>query len=189
MNRMYEENIRQGKPLPDFGGTDDYQVSVTLHGSVQDPMFVSFLEQVGNERLATYSTEDLLLLDTIRRGERVPERLMTHAPKLIDQGVIERVGRGRGTRYILSQRFYRFLGEGGVYTRRRGLDRETNKQLLLSHIRDNRVYGSPLGELGQVLPALSKGQIQALLRELKAERLIHCVGRTRSGRWFAGPGG
>ena len=189
MDRMYQENIKESKPLPDFWGTDDFQVSVTLHGSVQDPMFVSFLEQVGNERLAMYSTEDFLVLDAIRRGERVPEALGGHVPKLVDQGVIERVGRGRGTRYVLSQRLYRFLGEGGVYTRRRGLDRETNKQLLITHIRENRTHGSPLRELSQVLPALSKGQIQALLRELKAERLIHCVGRTRSGRWFAGPGG
>ena len=188
MDRMYQENIKESKPLPDFWGTDDFQVSVTLHGSVQDPMFVSFLEQVGNERLAMYSTEDFLVLDAIRRGERVPEALGGHVPKLVDQGVIERVGRGRGTRYVLSQRLYRFLGEGGVYTRRRGLDRETNKQLLITHIRENRTHGSPLRELSQVLPALSKGQIQGLLRELKAEGLIHCVGRTRSGHWFPGPG-
>jgi len=31
-NRMFEESIRQAKPLPDFAGTDQYQVALTLHG-------------------------------------------------------------------------------------------------------------------------------------------------------------
>src|SRR5439155_11707415 len=32
MDRMFEGCIRESKPRPDFTGTDDYQVSVTLHG-------------------------------------------------------------------------------------------------------------------------------------------------------------
>jgi ATP-dependent DNA helicase RecG len=189
VNLMFQESIKHSKPLPDYRGSDDFQVSVVFQGSVQDPMFVSFLEQIGHERLATYATEDFLLLDAIRREERIPESLSPRVPNLVDQGIIERIGRGRGTRYVLARRFYRFLGESGVYTRRRGLDRETNKQLLLAHLRDTHRVGSPLRELCQVLPALSRGQVQTLLRELKAEGLVHSVGRTRAARWFPGPRG
>ena len=45
---------------------------------------------------------------------------------------------GRGVRLMLSRQFYRYIGKAGTYTRKRGLDRETNKELLLKHIRGNR---------------------------------------------------
>ena len=67
-----------------------------------------------------------------------------------------------------------------------GLDRETNKELLLKHIRDNRKEGSQLRELRQVLPALSRDQVQSLLRGLKSEGRIYKVGATRAARWYPG---
>jgi ATP-dependent DNA helicase RecG len=103
---------------------------------------------------------------------------------LADQGVIETIGRGRGTRYILSRQFYVMTDRKGVYTRKRGLDRETNKALLLKHIRDNAGAGVPLNELFQVLPALSRYQIQRLLQELRDEGLTRNVGTTKASRWF-----
>ena len=39
----------------------------------------------------------------------------------------------------------------GVHTRRVGLDRDTNKELLLRHIRQNNAVGTPFKELQQVL--------------------------------------
>lgn len=41
-------------------------------------------------------------------------------------------------------------------------------------------------EFRQVLPALSRSQIQVLLRELRKERSIHSVGATKAARWFPG---
>lgn len=90
-----------------------------------------------------------------------------------------------GLRYILSRRFHKFLGKGGTYTRAVGLDTETNKQLLLKHLRDNRAEGSRIGELMGVLPALSRGQIKGLLNELRTEGRAYCVGKTSAERWFS----
>ena len=39
-----------------------------------------------------------------------------------------------------------------------------------------------------VLPSLTRNQIQTLLKELKAEEKTHPVGATRSARWYPGPG-
>jgi ATP-dependent DNA helicase RecG len=103
---------------------------------------------------------------------------------LIDIGVVERVGRGRE---ILAQRYYKMVGKKGVYTRKKGLDRDTNKALLLKHIEENDRDGSPLKDLMQVLPALNRNRIQRLLRELKADGKIHSVGTTRAARWHSAP--
>jgi len=106
---------------------------------------------------------------------------------LKDRGIIELTGRGRGAKPILSRRFYAFLGKKGVYTRKRGLDRETNKALLLQHIQHFRQEGSRLQDLKQVLPQLTHDQIQKLMRELKDDGKVHMIGTTNSARWFPGP--
>ena len=70
-----------------------------------------------------------------------------------------------------------------MYTRKRGLDRETNKGLLIKHISDNDKEGSRFLDLRQVLPALSEDQIKSLIKELKSEGRIFCIGKTRAGVW------
>jgi ATP-dependent DNA helicase RecG len=183
---IYRTCIQQSKPLPDFSRTSEHSVWVTLHGQIQDPEFLRFLEEIGRERLAAFATEDFLVLDLVHREQRVPAFLKPRLEPLIDQGIIERIGRGRGVRYLLSRRFYRFLGQPGVYTRRRGLDRETNKALLLKHIEDSGSAGATFGELQEVLPALSRDQVQTLLRELKRDGQIRVEGTTKAARWFLG---
>ncbi len=61
------------------------------------------------------------------------------------------------------------------------------KELLLQHIRDSGRGGASLFELQQVLPGLSRGQIQTLLRELRREAKIRVEGVTKGARWYAGP--
>jgi hypothetical protein len=111
-------------------------------------------------------------LDAVQREEALPEDLKERLPHLLDEGIIERIGRGRGVRFILSRKFHSFLGQHGAYTRRKGLDRETNKALLCKHILENQEAGSAFHDLEQVLPALSRNQVQKLLQELKAEGRI-----------------
>ena len=183
---IFRESIRESKPLPDFSHTDAHTVWLTLHGDVQDPEFLRFLEEIGREQVAAFGVDDFLVVDLVRREQRVPDPLRSRVEHLLEQGIIERVGRGRGVRLLLSQRLYRRIGKAGVYTRKRGLDRETNKELLLKHIQVNQDEGSRLGELVQVLPALSRAQVQNLLRSLKHEGRIHKVGTTRAARWYPG---
>ena len=183
-NRMFEESIRQSKPLPDFTGTDDFQVALALRGDVQDPQFLRFLEKVGQERLRTFRTEDLLVLDLVHRGRDVPDEFAVYRDGLVDQGLIETVGRGKQLRCMLSRQFYAFLGKRGVYTRKRGLDHDTNKALLLKHIRENAATGSKLNELMQVLPALSRRQVQKLVSQLKVEQAVTSTGRIASTKWY-----
>lgn len=183
MNRIFEECIKESKPRPDFTGTDDYQVSFILKCEVQDVQFLRFLEQVGQERLSSFTTQDFLLLDLIHREQHVTENIKARLPFLFDQGIIEKVGRGK---YILSKRFYTFLGKKGIYTRKKGLDWETNKELLLKHIKDNNKEGSRLQELMQVLPSSSRTQVQTMLRELREEDRVYHVGTTNSSRWYIG---
>jgi len=158
---------------------------LTLHGQVNDPAVLSMMERIGQETLATFSTHDFLLVDLIHREQPVPEPLRARLPVLVDLGVIERVARGD---YILGRRYYAAAGKQGVYTRKKGLHRDARKALLLQHISENAASGSRLSDLHQVLPAHGRGQLQVLLRELRAEGKVHVRGLTKSARWYPGPG-
>ena len=181
MNLMFELSIKQAKALPDFKGTDRMHVRVTLDGLVQDPKLLTMMEKIGMETLKSFNTGDLLVVNHIRREQPVPETLRDRIAHLLDLGVIERVARGR---FILGRRYYAAVGKKGVYTRKRGLDRGTNKELLLKHIRENAKTGSQMDEFYQVLPGLVRSQIQVLLRELRAEGRIHVLGMTSAAKWF-----
>ena len=183
-NLMFKETICQSKPLPNFDHTDETQVFLTLPGDIQDPRFLRFLEKVGQERLKSFSIEDFLILDLVHREESIPQKWQLNVKNLIEMGILERYSRGRGVRYLFSRRYYNFIGKKGIYTRKRGLDRETNKKLLLKHISEQDSTGSRLQELMQVLPMLSKNQVQTLLRELKKSDLVHRQGTTRGALWF-----
>ena len=180
---IYRECIRHGKRVPDFARTDAHWVWVTLHGEVADPEFLRFLEEIGQERLVAFGTDDFLVVDLVRRDQSIPDVLRPRVEPLLEKGVLERVGRGRGARLLLSRRFYRHLGKAGVYTRNRGLDRETNKALLLKHITDTGIEGVPLAELSQVLPSVPRSTLQRLLRELRDDGRIGVVGQRRAARW------
>lgn len=184
MNLIFEESIRQGKLRPDFAGSDRYQVVITLHGQVQDPHFVRFLEQIGREIQVSFDVHDFLLLDLVHREEPIPPDLHPRLRRLTEIGVVETIGRGRGARYLLARRFYATTGRRGVYTRRRGLDREQNKALLLKHLRETRPRGCAISELHQVVPNISRAMVKRLLDELRREGKVCMRGKQRWARWF-----
>ena len=186
MNLMFERAIRQGKPRPDVSGTSAHEVRLCLNGLIGDPAFVRFMERLGEETLRGFSTHDFLVLDHLHREQPLNEALRARLPGLVEMGAVEPTGRGKGTRYLLSHRLYEALGAKGVYTRKLGLDRDTNKALLRRHVERNQAVGARMEEFRQVLPALARSEIQVLLRELVAEQAIHKRGVTRAARYYPG---
>lgn len=182
-DKMFQDSIRQGKAEPDFRGTDAHQVSVTLSGEVQDPRFLRFLEKISMERQKSFSTMDLVVLDRVSRDLALWPAFKQRLPVLVEEGLLERVGR----RYILSHRFQKFLGRKGEYSRKRGLGADAQKTLLLEHIVRSGSEGCQFREFQQVVPNLSRDQLQTRLKELKAEGRAHTVGVTKNARWFQGP--
>ncbi len=183
-NRMFQLCARESKQPPDYSGTDDYEVFLTLYGKVQDPRFLTFLEKIGRERQVSFEATDFITLDLINRKEKLPQWARDRMPALLKSGVVERIGR----KYMLSRKYYEFVDRKGVYTRKRGLDRETNKQLLLKHIKDNKNQGSQFRDLKEVLPSLSRDQVKKILAEMKREKNICVVGKTSAARWYPGTG-
>ena len=75
---------------------------------------------------------------------------------------------------------------GGTFTRLKGLDNGTNKELLIRHMKDMDNPGLKLSDFQLVLPSLSVRQIQWLLKDLEATSRAYVLGRTKAARWFLG---
>ena len=181
MNLMYELSIKEAKELPDFSGTDDHFVCITLHGIVIDKKMLSLINKIGNDRLESLATADFLVIDALYNEKHLTEKLQARLKRLTELGIVEHRGRNK---YVLSRGLYEVSGKSGVYTRKIGLDRDTNKELLLKHIRENGEKGTPFREFEQVLPSLSRNQIKVLIRELKQSDLIYVFGKTSAARWY-----
>ena len=162
MNLIYEISIMEAKELPDFTGTDNNFVSLTLNGLIIDKKMLSVIKKIGEDRLESFSTSDFLIVNALYHENPISEYLRPRLKWLADIGVVDHVGRNR---YVLSRQLYAAVGKTGVHTRIVGLDRDTNKELILTHIQKNR--GTRFNELQQVLPSLSRGEVQVLMRELK----------------------
>ncbi|MEN6388150.1 MAG: ATP-binding protein [Candidatus Cryosericum sp.] len=181
---MYGQAIRQSKRLPDLAGTNESMVRLTLDGRVLNPALLRFFEQLGDERTNSLHVEELLVLDMLSRDEAIPTHLKPRVSGLIQQGLIETVGRGRGTRYILSRRLYSAMGRPGKYTNRKGLDKDENKALIMKHLISSP-HGAVIRDLEDVLPHKTRSQIHALLRELVSDGDIARTGNRRAGKWIA----
>lgn len=181
MNLMYELGVREAKGLPDFTGTDDDFVNLTLNGIVLDKNMLSVIRRIGDERMEALSTGDFLVINALYHEMRVEANLKTYLPKLVDLGIVEHVSRNK---FVLARSLYAAAGKAGVHTRKVGLDRNTDKELLYAHIRSNGENGTPLKELLQVLPGHSRKQVQALTYELRDEERIYCEGTTKAARWY-----
>lgn len=183
MNLMFELSVQEAKPLPDFTGTDDFFVSVTLNGLILDKAMLSVIHRISEKFTEPMlSTEDFLAIDALYHERSLNEKMLSRLGRLTEMGIVEHIGRKK---YVLARSLYAATGKTGVHTRHVGLDRDTNKELLLKHIRANNAVGTPFKELQQVLPGLDRNQIRVLMRELRAEGRVFSEGTTSATRWYA----
>ena len=168
MNIIYENCIKESKQTPNFMGSDKNEVFVTLDGQIYDKNFLVFLERLGEETLKSFSSDDFYVLDCISREKTIPERISDRIKHLLDAGAIESVGKGRGSKLILSKSFYSFIGKKGVYTRQKGLDRNTNKELILNMLAElsTKEISEILGKTEGATRVLVHRAMNALKKEL-----------------------
>ena len=183
VNLMIEQAVRQTKPLPDFSASLGHEVSLILNGVVQNPAFLRYIDRLGEDALSSFQTIDFLTLDSLAREQALTDAMKSRIPKLLEAGAVESQGRGKGQHHFLSRPLYEEMGKPGVHTRRKGLDHETNKALLLQHLSSCRDHCAPIRELEQVLPAQSRSAILRMLKELQERGKVQLIGKGPAQRW------
>lgn len=181
MNDIFKMTISEGKGLPDLSRSDKHTVVLVIPAQVKDPAFILFLEKVARERNIQLSDDEIFALERIRESNQFGALDRSIRKKLLEAGLVEKVGTTRDAQYILSHLFYTRRNETGVYTRLRGLDRAVKKELILKHITLNgKGYAE---EFEKVFPELSKNVVSNMLTELKKKGKIRHKGARRTGYW------
>lgn len=182
IDKMISVCVREAKPLPDYTRTSPSRVVVEFHGDIDEDL-LRVIDRIGQEELEGFSPYDFLAINCVYRDLPMPLDCAVSAKRLVERGVFEETSRGRSTRLTLSRRVYRALGREGTYTRKRGVDDETNTSLLVQHLRQKGDEGAPIRELEHVLPHLSRTQIRTLLSRLRSDGHIALEGEKRAARW------
>jgi len=89
LNLIYEQSVREAKPLPHFNGSDDYCVKLTMDLKVIHPKMLALMQQISEEKLDVMSTDDYLLLGAIYRGEDMRGIDPSHFNHLVEIEIIK----------------------------------------------------------------------------------------------------
>lgn len=179
MDIIFYETIAEGKGLPTLQSTHDPSISLTIPATLKDQYFVDFISSVAQKYQVTFSTREIIELEKIRQGEKIKQPLFKD--KFIELGIIERLGRGQGTYYILSHNYYKHTNSTGRHTRLSGLSRSAKRLLILEHLDRNKIVRN--ADLQEALPEMDMKTISALLKGLAKEGLIEHEGSKRTGYW------
>ncbi len=178
LDRVFKNNIMDGKGIPHFSDSDPDYVVLNIPSKVQDINFVEYLQKISAEKQITFNEiEDIIFMENIRTDGKSNNK--EKIVKFIKLNLIEKVGTGRGVRYILSKDYYGFIDKKEEYTRRKWIDKNIQKELLLQYFKDHK-----LGRMSDFLrlfdDRLTRRQIQGLLKILKTDGFIYFNGKPRS---------
>ncbi len=187
VNRMFAEQLRVGRPAPDYGrSTDDAVVAVIPGGPADLNVTRWVLEQ--EQQGAPLSLGELQVVGELLQERRVTTGQMatvlqrteteTRATlqRLVERGVIEARGEGRARTWHLSAAAYRQMSEPSAYVRIRGFEPLQQEQMVLAYV---AAHGRITRGQAAQLCAVSPEQAGALLKRLSDRRLLLRQGERR----------
>ncbi len=179
LDDIFGETIKDGKGLPDLSQSDESMVRLIIPAQVKDISFILFIEKVSAERGIIFSFEELYQLEKIRENQIVSN--LDYRKKFIDIGIIERIGKTSGSKYLLSHKYYSHEGKTGIHTKLIGISRQKQKELIISHLSKNSK--GLLNDFKDIFPELKRMDISNLLQELKREEKVEFCGSSKKGFW------
>lgn len=175
LDDIFRQSIKDGKGLPDLNKTTKDMVRLSIPAQVKDKDFILYLERVTNEHQVLFSFEEIYELEKIREHQKIEK--LEFKDKFIKLGIIEPIGKGRGTKYILSNRYYETIGQSGKHTRIKGFYRNQLKELILNHIKDGKP--SQRTDFMTGFSEYKPKDISNILQELKKEEKIVFIGNKK----------
>ena len=181
INLMFELSVREAKALPDYTRSDASNVRLTINGLLIDPALLRMIQNIEEQTLTQFATEDFLVLHELSSGYRPSKVYASRIPRLVDLGLLEKVERGH---YVLSRKYYIQKGEPGTHTRRVGLIAEECKALIEKHIRLSGNRGVPIKEFQELLSGTPSRRVSYFLDQMKRIGRLRAEGRGRGALWF-----
>jgi ATP-dependent DNA helicase RecG len=188
IDRIYEGMLRYGRPAPDYEMSDASSVVLIMPKSDADTGFLEMILRHEEQTGTVMPIDSLIILSRLRHERRLTtadltadtqkseQTTRTAIEKLVEAGLVEAHGTGRGRTYTLSAKVYRRAGQKAAYVRQAGFDPIQQEQMVLAYIEK---HGSiKRGEVAD-LCHLSPPQAYRLLKRLKEQGQIQQTGERR----------
>ena len=146
IDRIYEGMLRYGRPAPDYEMSDTTSVIVILLTSDADTGFLEMILRHEERNGTAMPIDSLIILSRLRHERRLTtadltadtqkseQATRTALEKLVEAGLVEAHGTGRGRTYTLSAKVYRHVGQKATYVRQAGFDPIQQEQMVLKFI-------------------------------------------------------
>lgn len=181
VDKIFHDQLRLGRPAPDYSRTDTTGVRVILQGGKANLEFARFVYEQ-NDAGQTLTLDDLLVLNSlfyerhidsesagrlIQKGIGEGRRVLA---KLHEQGFIEAKGEKKGRIYHLSAGLYRRLGQPEGYVRAHDIDAVRQEGLVIECIQAHgKITRGQLIRLLGISPGQARRVLERMIRSGKIE--------------------
>lgn len=192
INRMFEATLRVGREAPDFTRSTDEKVTAAFPTSTPDLALARFILEREQATGTPFRLEDLQVLHELRREsdlstaeaaalmQKTDGQTRAALARMVESGLVEARGSGRGRRYHLAAAVFRAVKEPWAYVRVRTFDALQQEQMVLAFVdAHGSINRSQAAELCQLAPA----QASALLKRLATGGALEMVGERRGAHY------
>ena len=165
IDRIYEGSLLYGRVLPDYSQSTSNSVRLFIPRGVPDKAFVRMISEEQQRLGHSLPIYSLLVLNALKQLhqatlqevaqmlKREESRIKTTIETLVESGLVEALGTGRGRRYMLSAKAYG-TGNAVHYVRQKGIDEVRYEGLILELARkQGKVKRADVVELLHISPA------------------------------------
>ena len=187
IDRIYEGMLRYGRPEPDYALSNPYLVNLFMANVAADREFLKMVVE-HHDKLSEPLVEPLIVLNRLRDERRLTMSDLASSlqksesqariilENLLEKGLIEAHGSGRGRSYTLSAKVYRQSGQKAAYVRQVGFDALQQEQMVLKFIQAHgQIKRADVMDLCQ----LNGPQAYRLLKKLTDNALIIKTGERK----------
>jgi ATP-dependent DNA helicase RecG len=173
---IYTGMLRFGRPAPDYSQSMLDLVKLSISTEPADLAFVRMVLQEEARQNSALPVETLLVLTVLREGRRLSTAdLASHlqcasnlATKLleplVESGLVQPHGTGRGRQYTLSPQVYKQLGQGAEYARQAAFDELQQVELIRNLVRQQqRIKREDVVALCRLSPRQAKHRLDQMV--------------------------
>jgi ATP-dependent DNA helicase RecG len=184
IDRIFGGMLRYGRPEPDYGLSNPYLVNLFMANVAADREFLRMVVEQ-HDRLGEPLVEPLIVLARLKDERRLTTSDISPSlqksesqtriilEKLLESGLIEAHGSGRGRSYTLSAEVYRRSGHKAAYVRQAGFDVLQQEQMVLKFI---QAHGQIKRADAMELCHLDRNQAYRLLTRMKESGQLKQIG-------------
>lgn len=188
INRMFAEQLRFGRPAPDYGRSSDTRVVAVLPGGAANLAMTRWLLEREREQGIPLSLAELQILGELVHERRATTKALADVTqyteaetrrlpnRMVERGWVEARGDGRGRSWHLSAAVYRVLGAPAGYVRAHGYEPFQQEQLVPRFVEE---HGQITRAEASELCSLDAGRASRLLRRLVREGWLESRGERR----------